>query len=45
MYSEFIGKGIDGSVFKITDDENKVFIFKASNRKKRIEYEEYINIF
>ena len=44
MYSEFIGKGIDGSVFKITDDENKVFIFKASNRKKRIEYEEYIHI-
>ena len=43
MHSEFIGKGIDGSVFKITDDENKVFIFKASNRKKNIEYEEYIH--
>ena len=43
MQKEFIGKGIDGSVFKITDDKNKVLIFKASNQKKHIEYEEYIH--
>ena len=38
----FVGKGIDGSVFKIYD-HNKVYIFKVSNKKKQIEYEEYIH--
>ena len=42
MYKDFVGHGLDGSVFKITDD-NAVFIFKASNKKKQIEYEEYIH--
>ena len=43
MYYSFIGKGIDGSLFKIQDDIGRVFVFKASHQKRQIEYEEKIH--